>query len=139
MNVLTVQDLSVVYETEQPFTAVRGVSLELRRGEILGLAGESGCGKTTLAYAVNRLHQPPARITGGSVIFHDREGQDIDLLALKDEALRKFRWSQLSMVFQGAMNSLNPVRTVGYQLDDTLRAHDPSLSRSRRGSGRPRC
>jgi peptide/nickel transport system ATP-binding protein len=130
--VLSVKNLSVVYETEQPFTAVRNVSLELARGEILGLAGESGCGKTTLAYAVNRLHQPPARITGGSVVFHDREGQDVDLLALENEALRSFRWSKLSMVFQGAMNSLNPVRTIGYQLDDTLRAHDPSLTKAQR-------
>ncbi|MBT0768560.1 ABC transporter ATP-binding protein [Kineosporia sp. J2-2] len=130
--VLTVRDLTVVYETEQPVTAVSSASLQLHRGEILGLAGESGCGKTTLAYAVNRLHQPPARIAGGSVVFHDRDGGDVDLLALKDEPLRKFRWTQLSMVFQGAMNSLNPVRTVGYQLDDTLRAHDPSMSRARR-------
>ncbi|GAB6898798.1 ABC transporter ATP-binding protein [Kineosporia succinea] len=130
--VLTVENLTVVYETEQPVTAVRSASLQLGRGEILGLAGESGCGKTTLAYAVNRLHQPPARITGGSVVFHDRDGGDIDLLALKDEALRRFRWSQLSMVFQGAMNSLNPVRTIGYQLDDTLKAHAPEMSRAER-------
>ncbi|GAA3601518.1 hypothetical protein GCM10022223_16540 [Kineosporia mesophila] len=130
--VLTVTDLTVVYETEQPFTAVRSASLQLHRGEILGLAGESGCGKTTLAYAVNRLHQPPARIASGSVVFHDREAGDIDLLGLKDEALRTFRWSQLSMVFQGAMNSLNPVRTIGYQLDDTLKAHVPPMTRAQR-------
>lgn len=130
--VLTVRDLSVVYETEQPVTAVRSASLELGRGEILGLAGESGCGKTTLAYAINRLHQPPARISSGSVVFHGRDGEDVDLLALRDEGLRAFRWSQLSMVFQGAMNSLNPVHTIGYQLDDTLRAHDRSLNRAQR-------
>jgi len=130
--VLTVTDLTVVYETEQPVTAVRSASLELGRGEILGLAGESGCGKTTLAYAVNRLHQPPARIASGSVVFHDRDGADVDLLALADEPLRRFRWSQLSMVFQGAMNSLNPVRTVGSQLDDTLRAHRSMRRAARR-------
>jgi len=130
--VLTVRDLTVVYETEQPVTAVRSASLHLHRGEILGLAGESGCGKTTLAYAINRLHQPPARITGGSVVFHDRDAGDVDLLGLRDEDLRRFRWSQLSMVFQGAMNSLNPVHTIGYQLDDTLRAHDPAMSKAQR-------
>ncbi len=130
--VLTVRDLTVVYEAEQPVTAVRNASLELGRGEILGLAGESGCGKTTLAYAINRLHQPPARIASGSVVFHDRDGTDVDVLALEDEALRRFRWAQLSMVFQGAMNSLNPVRSIGGQLDDTLRAHDRSLNRSQR-------
>ncbi len=131
-SVLSVRDLTVIYETDQPVTAVRSASLDLGRGEILGLAGESGCGKTTLAYAINRLHQPPARIAGGSVVFHDRDGTDVDLLALQDEGLRQFRWSQLSMVFQGAMNSLNPVRTIGYQLDDTLRAHDGSMSKARR-------
>jgi peptide/nickel transport system ATP-binding protein len=129
--VLTVTDLTVVYDVEQPVTAVKHASLQLGRGEILGLAGESGCGKTTLAYAVNRLHQAPARIASGSVVFHDRDGGDVDLLALGEEPLRKFRWSQLSMVFQGAMNSLNPVRTVGAQLDDTLRAH-ASMSRAQR-------
>ncbi len=130
--VLTVRDLTVVYETEQPVTAVRSASLELGRGEILGLAGESGCGKTTLAYAVNRLHQPPARIASGSVVFHGRDGRDLDLLTLEDEALRRFRWSELSMVFQGAMNSLNPVRTIGAQLDDTQRAHDRTRNRHQR-------
>jgi ABC-type glutathione transport system ATPase component len=129
--VLTVRDLTVVYDVDPPVTAVRDASLELGRGEILGLAGESGCGKTTLAYAVNRLHQAPARIAGGSVVFHDRDGTDVDLLALEDEPLRRFRWSQLSMVFQGAMNSLNPVRTIGAQLDDTLRAH-ARMSRAER-------
>ncbi|RMI09055.1 ABC transporter ATP-binding protein [Cellulomonas triticagri] len=130
--VLTVRDLTVVYDVEEPVTAVADASLDLGRGEILGLAGESGCGKTTLAYAINRLHQPPARIASGSVVFHDRDGGDVDLLALDDEPLRRFRWSQLSMVFQGAMNSLNPVRTIGAQLDDTLRAHTRMPRRERR-------
>ncbi|WP_459645374.1 ABC transporter ATP-binding protein [Kineococcus sp. NUM-3379] len=130
--VLTVRDVTVVYETEKPVTAVKDASFQLGRGEILGLAGESGCGKTTLAYAVNRLHQPPARIASGSITFHDRDGDDVDVLALEDEQLRSFRWSKLSMVFQGAMNALNPVRTIGYQLDDTLRAHQPGMDKAAR-------
>jgi len=130
--VLTVKNLSVVYETETPIPAVLDANFELGRGEILGLAGESGCGKTTLAYAINRLHQPPARIASGEVTFHDRDGEDIDLLNLEDESLRRFRWSKLSMVFQGAMNALNPVRTIGAQLDDTLRAHNPALRKPER-------
>jgi ABC-type dipeptide/oligopeptide/nickel transport system ATPase component len=131
-SVLTVDDLTVVYETENPVTAVRNATFSLAPGEILGLAGESGCGKTTLAYAINRLHRPPARIATGSVTFHDRDGQDVDLLALGDEELRTFRWSKLSMVFQGAMNALNPVTSVRAQLDDTLRAHRPGMSKKER-------
>lgn len=128
--VLTVRDLTVVYEVENPVTAVKDASLTLHRGEILGLAGESGCGKTTLAYAVNRLHRPPARIASGAIVFHDRDGHDIDILALDDEELRIFRWDKLSMVFQGAMNALNPVSTIKAQLRDTLHTHRPKMSRA---------
>jgi peptide/nickel transport system permease protein len=134
--VLTVRELDVVYQVDKPVHAVKGVSLELRRGEILGLAGESGCGKTTLAYAINRLHRPPAEVTSGSVVFHDRDGTDVDVLALGAAALREFRWDKLSMVFQGAMNSLNPVTTVRAQLDDVLRTHRPSMPADER---RARC
>ncbi|MBT8226961.1 MAG: ABC transporter ATP-binding protein [Dactylosporangium sp.] len=135
-TVLTVRDLSVTYQVDRPVHAVRSVSLALRRGEILGLAGESGCGKTTLAYAVNRLHRPPAEITAGTVTFHDRNGDDVDVLALGTEQLRAFRWSELSMVFQGAMNALNPVLTIRAQLEDVLTTHRPQLSRRQR---RARC
>jgi len=130
--VLTIQGLSVAYQTAQPVHAVRDVTLTLHRGEILGLAGESGCGKTTLAYAINRLHRPPAEITTGTVTFHDRAGEDIDVLALEPQDLRAFRWSQLAMVFQGAMNALNPVLTVRAQLADVLTTHQPGLSRRER-------
>jgi peptide/nickel transport system permease protein len=121
--VLTVRDLNVVYQGANPVHAVKDVSLTLRRGEILGLAGESGCGKTTLAYAINRLHRPPAEVTSGSVTF-----DDVDVLALDAEELRRFRWARLSMVFQGAMNSLNPVTTVRAQLKDVLLTHRPGMS-----------
>lgn len=130
--VLTIEHLDVVYETEHPVHAVKDVSLTLAPGEILGLAGESGCGKTTLAYAITRLHRPPAKVTSGSITFHDRDGSDVDLLGLGHEELRAVRWSKLSMVFQGAMNALNPVTTIRAQLDDALVEHRRGVSRKER-------
>lgn len=129
---LTVRDFSVVYDVDPPVEAVKNVTLELQRGEILGLAGESGCGKTTLAYGVQRLLRAPAVITGGSVTFHDATGIDIDINALDVDAMQRFRWDQVSMVFQGAMNALNPVATIGSQLEDVFEIHRPDMNRRQR-------
>ena len=129
---LSVRDFSVVYDVDPPVRAVKNVTIDIRRGEIVGLAGESGSGKTTLAYGVQRLLKPPAVITDGSVVFHDADGSDIDLHALDAEQMRRFRWDKVSMVFQGAMNALNPVATIGAQLDDVFRVHRPGMSRAQR-------
>ncbi|AZS39178.1 Oligopeptide transport ATP-binding protein OppD [Microbacterium oxydans] len=129
---LTVRDFSVVYDVDPPVEAVKNVTLELQRGEILGLAGESGCGKTTLAYGVQRLLRAPAVITGGSVTFHDATGIDIDINALDVDAMQRFRWDKVSMVFQGAMNALNPVATIGSQLEDVFEIHRPDMNRKQR-------
>lgn len=134
--VLTVSDLSIDYLGEPTVHAVKHVSLTLGRGEILGLAGESGCGKTTLAYGVNQLLKPPAVISSGRAVFHSREGYSIDLASLEGEDLRAFRWSRISMVFQGAMNSLNPVISIRAQLEDIFTTHRPDLPRRER---RRRC
>ncbi|WP_067198276.1 ABC transporter ATP-binding protein [Microbacterium sp. XT11] len=127
--VLTARDVSIEYEVDPPVKAVRDVSLALHRGEILGLAGESGCGKTTLAYGLNRLLKAPALMTSGHITFHDRSGTDIDVVGLDGEGLRAFRWDKISMVFQGAMNSLNPVISVRAQIFDIFDTHRPGMSR----------
>ncbi|MCM3660268.1 ABC transporter ATP-binding protein [Georgenia satyanarayanai] len=128
--VLTVHDVSIDYEVTPVVHAVRNVSLTLYRGEILGLAGESGCGKTSLAYGMNRLLRPPAVMTAGEVVLHDEGGTDIDVVSLDGDALRRFRWDKISMVFQGAMNSLNPVISIRAQLFDVFQTHRPGMSRS---------
>ncbi|GAA5091606.1 hypothetical protein GCM10025760_19200 [Microbacterium yannicii] len=127
--VLTTRNVSIEYEVDPPVKAVRDVSLTLHRGEILGLAGESGCGKSTLAYGINRLLKPPALMTSGEIVLHDRSGEDIDVVGLADEELRRFRWDKVSMVFQGAMNSLNPVINVRAQLFDVFTTHRPEMSK----------
>lgn len=129
-RVLTVRGMSVEYLGERTVRAVDDVSLEVGRGEIVGLAGESGCGKSTFAYGINQLLRPPAVITAGSVVFHDRSGEDVDVLALSGKALRSHRWDKVSMVFQGAMNSLNPVTPVGAQLRDVFTTHRPDMSKT---------
>ncbi|GIG23533.1 dipeptide/oligopeptide/nickel ABC transporter ATP-binding protein [Cellulomonas chitinilytica] len=128
--VLEIRNLSVEYGyDENPTKVLRDVSLTLNRGEVLGLAGESGCGKSTLAYAATRLLPPPGLITGGEVVFRGRDGVEQDILTLSDKDLRASRWQDMAIVFQGAMNSLNPVHRIGRQIVDALQAHVPGISR----------
>ncbi|HEX6791829.1 MAG TPA: ABC transporter ATP-binding protein, partial [Candidatus Krumholzibacteria bacterium] len=126
--VMSVRDLCVDYITEQgPVRAADRVSFDLRRGEILGVAGESGSGKSTMAQALMRILPPPAVISGGAVMFEGR-----DVLTMGENDLRAMRWNRISMVFQSAMDALNPVITVGEQIEDTLAAHrDISASAAR--------
>jgi len=117
---LEIRDLKVYYYTSRGVVkAVDGVSFSLRRGEILALAGESGCGKSTLGYALMRLVPPPGKIVGGVVKFN---GEDITLLS-EEEFRRRIRWKGISMIFQGAMNALNPVVRIGDQLAEIYKIH----------------
>jgi len=118
--VLSIRNLNIDYiGAETNFRAVKDVSFDIAPGEFFGLAGESGCGKSTIAFAVSRLHRPPALIRTGSEILVD--GRDV--LALDKDALRRFRWREVAMVFQSAMNSLNPVLTIEAQFYDVLHTH----------------
>ncbi len=157
-TLLEVKDLNVDYlASNGTVHAVIDVSFSLQRGEILGLAGESGSGKSTLAYAITRLLRPPAMITGGEILYYPRasrdekensnvtltrlskrgnqehkknevEEQSMDLLQLSQAQLRDMRWDELAIVFQSAMNALNPVMTVGAIAPDRLRSYPHELS-----------
>jgi oligopeptide/dipeptide ABC transporter ATP-binding protein len=117
---LEIKGLSVSFESGAGrVRAVNGVDLALERGEILGLVGESGCGKTTTALSILRLLPRGGRVDSGSVLFEGR-----DVLAMGEAELRAFRWKEASVVFQGAMNALNPVQRVGDQIVEAILEHE---------------
>ncbi|MDA9557960.1 ABC transporter ATP-binding protein [Vibrio sp.] len=116
---ISIRNLCVDYITDAgDVRACNNVSFDIAPGEVFGLAGESGCGKSTVAFSLMRLHKPPAFITGGEVLF---DGKDI--LKYSDEEMSVFRWSEMSMVFQSAMNALNPVLTMEEQFCDVIMRH----------------
>ena len=154
-TLLEIKHLSVDYESARGAVhAVDDVSLTIGRGQIFGLAGESGSGKSTLAYAIARLLQPPAVVTQGQVLYypgrHQRDDATgvsqifapnmknsvsspcdptmVDVLALNPAQVRAFRWRDLSIVFQSAMNALNPVLDIGTQITDVLHAHNTHMT-----------
>jgi peptide/nickel transport system ATP-binding protein len=147
-HLLEVKHVSVDYHADNGTVhALSDVSLTLARGEILGLAGESGSGKSTLGYAITRLLKPPAQIVGGEVLYYPRASrppvrslngatsptqQPVDVLKITTGQLRALRWKELAIVFQSAMNALNPVIDIGAQIMDVLRTHQPHVGRRQR-------
>jgi len=122
--VLTVEDLHVQFQTSKgDFKAVDGISFELRQGERFGLVGESGSGKSTTALAIMRMIKPPGHITAGRILLHGDEGTT-DLARLSPEEVRRLRLSSISLIPQGSMNSLNPVRRVRDHFEDSILAHE---------------
>jgi peptide/nickel transport system ATP-binding protein len=123
--ILEIIDLHVHFPTPRgPVKAVDGVTLTLYAGERLGVIGESGSGKSTIALAVMRMIKPPGQIVGGQILL-----DGTDLLALSEEEIRQYRLSEIAMVTQGAMNSLNPVIRIRSQMIDGLKAHGVRLSK----------
>ena len=126
--ILEMSDLSVAYQSPAgDVRAVEQVNLSLHPGEVVGLCGESGSGKSTLAYGATRLLRPPAVVTGGSVNYYGRRitqgGHPVDILALNKKELHALRWREIAIVFQSAMNALNPVLRVQDQILDAIQAH----------------
>jgi peptide/nickel transport system ATP-binding protein len=125
--ILEIKDLSIAYRTPGgDVRAASHVNLTLNKGEVVGLCGESGSGKSTLAYGACRLLRPPAVITGGSVLYSgQRTGTvtPVDLLRVPQRDLPAIRWRDIAIVFQSAMNALNPVLRVRDQIVDAIRAH----------------
>jgi peptide/nickel transport system ATP-binding protein len=118
--ILEVNNLCVDYKQKHnTATVLHNVSFALERGEILGVVGESGCGKTTLMLALLRLLPQAGRISSGQVLYENK-----DILKLDDKAMAELRWDEISIIFQGAMNALNPVRTIGDQIAEAIRRHE---------------
>lgn len=124
MNLLEVNNLSVQYGGAQGgVLAIEGVDLLVGVGEFVGLAGESGCGKTTLAMAIPNLLPKYASITTGTIVF---DGQE--LTGKPESELNQVRWRDVSVIFQGALNALNPVKTIGHQIAEPILIHEPGTS-----------
>lgn len=121
---LKIENLSLRYKTKHGYVeALNDINFQLEKGVSLGLVGESGCGKTTLANVILRLLPDNAEITGGKVYFRGK-----NLLELNKEEFRKYRWAKMSMIFQAAMNAMSPVYKVGDQIIEAIQLHNPDLS-----------
>lgn len=120
-TVLKIKDLKAYYEVSngKVVKAVDGVSFSVFKNEIFGIAGESGCGKSTLALAITRLLKPPGYVVDGEIVF-----DNVNLLKLEDEELRRLRWRKISYVPQSSMNALNPVLRIKDQIIDVIKEHE---------------
>jgi peptide/nickel transport system ATP-binding protein len=125
MSLLEVENLKTYYFTKRgPVKAVDDVSFQVREGQAMGLAGESGCGKTTVALSIMKILPSGGRIVGGKVIL-----KDIDLASASEKQMKKIRWKNISLIFQGAMNALDPLYRVGDQIVEAILTHEPKLGK----------
>ncbi len=125
-TVLDVQNLTTHYSTLSGWVrAAEGISFQVKQGEALGIAGESGCGKTTVALSLLKILPPGGKIRKGKIIF-----DGTDLVPLTENEMRKIRWKGIAIVFQGSMNALNPVYKIGDQIVEAIRTHEPQVGGS---------
>ena len=125
MNILEVKDLDMSYRTiDGEVEAVKKVSFTVKEGESFGIVGESGCGKTSVAMSLLQLQADNGKITNGEIIFNGK-----NIVGLNEAELREVRWSGISIVFQGAMNSWNPVVKIGEQIREAMREHYPDKTK----------
>ena len=125
MNILEVKNLNMSYRTiDGEVEAVKDVSFTVKEGESFGIVGESGCGKTSVAMSLLQLQADNGKITNGEIVFDGR-----NIVGLNESELREVRWSGISIVFQGAMNSWNPVVKIGEQIREAMREHYPGKTK----------
>jgi peptide/nickel transport system ATP-binding protein len=125
MSFLNIEDLRTYYFTKRgPVKAVDGVSFQVKEGQAMGLAGESGCGKTTVALSIMKILPTHAKITEGKILL-----KELDIVKLSEKEMRKIRWKRISLVFQGAMNALDPLYSLGDQIVEAILLHEPKFSK----------
>jgi peptide/nickel transport system ATP-binding protein len=130
MSLLDVENLRTYYFTKRgPVKAVDGFDFQVREGQAMGLAGESGCGKTTVALSIMKILPSRGKITDGKILL-----KDLDIARISEKQMRKIRWKRISLVFQGAMNALDPLYSLGDQIVEAILTHESKLKRKEAAS-----
>jgi len=125
MSLLNVENLKVYYSTKKgPVKAVDNINLEIKRGEALGLAGESGSGKTTVALSILKILPANGKIVDGKILFNG-----VDIVKIPEKQMKQIRWKKIALVFQGAMNALDPLYSLGDQIVEAILTHEPKLDK----------